>query len=449
MNGPVAQQSKGGIKASVYIRKYNLLKPGSIYAYEELLKNELLSRDEMESLHWRKTCRLVKSAMENSSFYQRFYSGIFPEDIKTSDDFAKLPILQRDHLREHGHEILCRQASLARCNEICTGGSTGVPVRVLHPKSIPRAATLWRMMRWWDISLDSDVATIYRETSGSFVKSALDRLIWWPRKRLLLDASHMTSEKVVKWVEACNRRSPALLHGYVGGLDFAAQVILEKKIKTWTPRAIWATAAPLGKIERQRIESAFGCRVYDQYGCCEVFYLACETPFDTGLAVLHDLRKIEIINERNELVPDGAFGKILVTDLENTDFPLIRYQLGDEGAYYAGGDKTHLPFPRLQPIAGRISDTLRFPNGVAISGEFWTTLFDDNVSAIRQFQVVQEKDLSLCIRYVPEQGKNAEIVVRSIVDRVRAQIQNSVSVTVESADAIPADRGKTRYVVRN
>lgn len=437
-------------KTSAFKIKYDFMKRGSMNAYNTLLANEQLSTEEIEALNWKKTKDLISHSMRNSAFYQKLYSNIGFQigDIKNTKAFEGLPILTKKDLRGSASSILCKGVRLRDCNLVSTGGSTGEPVTVYHPKSVPRSASLWRMMHWWNVGLGSDMATIYREPKASLKRKMLDRTIWWPRKRILLDATTLTDESIKQWIRECDRNQPAILHGYVGAVDYVAGKILEWGMTPWSPKAVWVTSAPLSSTQRQRIERAFSAKVYDQYGSCEIFYLASETPFADGLAVFHDLRKIEIVDDEGKNVPNGVEGKILVTDLENTAFPLIRYEIGDRGSYLKKQEKWALPFPRLSPVKGRVSDFLTFPNGQSVSGEFWTTLFDDFPEAVQQFQVIQEKDQSILVKYVKSTLPNSESLVEIVIQRITTILNGAVTVKSQAVDQIPSDSGKTRYIIK-
>ena len=69
----------------------------------------------------------------------------------------------------------------------------------------------------------------------------------------------------------------------------------------------------------------------------------------------------------------GEIGDVLVTDLENFGMPLIRYAIGDRAAFAAAGAcDCGRGLPRLATVEGRSMDVIRFPNGSAVGGTYWT-----------------------------------------------------------------------------
>ncbi len=436
------------MKNLIYSSKYNLLKSGSRAALSSLRNNEQLSREEIDVLRWKKLQTVVCHAKESSIYYRERYVNfdLTMDQSVFKDAFPQLPILKRADVRGCGDKIFCGKDALSSYNKITTGGSTGEPVAVLHPRRIPRIAALWRMMDWWGVPIGSDIATIYREPATNFRRRILDQIVRWPQRRILLDASHLSEAGINNWLERCAAIRPPIIHGYVGGVLHVARHILKYRRKSWKPTCVWVTSAPLTSGVKSQIEDAFEAPVFDQYGCCEIFYLAAETPFAPGLAVFDDLRHVEVVDEDNRPVPDGVEGRILVTDLENYDFPLIRYELGDRGRYLPNQINWKLPFRRMAPIKGRQSDNLTFPNGQTVSGEFWTTLFDEFPYAVEKFQIVQKTDNTILLRYVSKTPVPSEVNI--VRDRISKLLMASVNVELERVSEIASDRGKIRYILR-
>jgi len=59
--------------------------------------------------------------------------------------------------------------------------------------------------------------------------------MWWPSKRLLLNAVHLDGDRMGEFVREFNRIKPALVHGYVGATDLLATYVLENNLAL-TPR---------------------------------------------------------------------------------------------------------------------------------------------------------------------------------------------------------------------
>jgi len=246
-----------------------------------------------------------------------------------------------------------------------------------------------------------------------------------------------------KFISALDECKPGYIQGYVGALAEVANFMSHNSFHLKVPRAVWATAAPLPQTTRKAIETTFGAPCFDQYGSCEVFSIAAECRAQDGLHVFQDARHIDFIGDPT---PDGA-QDILVTDLRNFAFPIIRYRNGDQSSWRTKAPCTcGVAFPRMNPIRGRVSENIRLSNGVIFTGETLTTIFDDHVDAVRAFQVVETSQDRLLIRYVSAADSPAQ-VFRAVAEQLRSLSRGVVTVEFERVTTIKQDSGKTRYVI--
>src|ERR1043165_760508 len=107
------------LRGRQYIRYRSLLKTSQWWGYEEL-----------RAFQWHEVRRLLDCAFTSVPHYQEKYRrcGARLEDIRTWEDFAKLPPLTREEVntfREH----LCSTAFRGKLLPHSTGGSSGVPPR--------------------------------------------------------------------------------------------------------------------------------------------------------------------------------------------------------------------------------------------------------------------------------------------------------------------------------
>ena len=145
-------------------------------------------------------------------------------------------------------------------------------------------------------------------------------------------------------------------------------------------------------------------------------------------------------------------GQLVITDLHNYGFPLIRYANGDKATL---GNQAELrlwfaPCHLMQSVDGRKLDVIRTPDGRILSGEFFPHLLKD-FKQIKQFQVIQNAINEIEIKLVlnsAETGNDAEI------DKIQQLIQKSVGhevmvniLIVEKIDLTIS--GKLRVVISN
>lgn len=433
---------------AVFNFKNYLFRSHAVSFYSKLLSAERLAPEALDLLNWQKRKEIATFAFEHTTFYREFYGsqGITIDDLKKPDTFSRLPILTKKEIRSRFDDLIADTAHPAYYYRATTGGSTGEPLTVLHDRRPPLETAAWRMMRWWDIEPSDDMAFIYR-LRRKFPHNILNDIMWWPTKRISLDASLMTDASMREFLQRYESLKPAVLQGYTGAVYEFALFLRDNNLTITPPRAVWVTSAPLSEGQRTIMQTVFGAPVYDQYGTCEVMWLSAECKERNGLHMNHDLRYIEFVDDEGKPLPDGEWGRILITDLENKVFPLIRYEIGDRGRRLTGTCPCGSNLPLMDKVRGRITDVVRLPDGKSISGEYLTTIFDDHPEAVAAFQIHQKADLSITLKCVPGKDPHAKAIIDRALAGLRAQAGGAVLVTLELVDQIPHDRGKTRFII--
>jgi phenylacetate-CoA ligase len=114
-----------------------------------------------------------------------------------------------------------------------------------------------------------------------------------------------------------------------------AEVAREQKIDLAgsTARCLIVAGEPGGSIPsvRQRIESAWGARVFDHSGMTEVGPMTIECPENPGgLHILEGHYLTEVVDPATGAeVRDGEVGELVVTNLGRWGSPVLRYRTGD------------------------------------------------------------------------------------------------------------------------
>lgn len=414
---------------------------GEISANEKLSVNELMAQQEAARQ------KLVRSAMITSVFYRKHYSSVGFEfgDIGKDGWFETLPIVTKQHIREHFDEII-DPANKQFLRISTTGGSTGTPTKTGYDSRIPEEVYSWRLQKRFGVNPWDDHAYIWRDTRKSKLAKFKNAAMWWPTKHLKLDASFLTDEAIEEFLYKFNKLKPALLQGYVGAVSQVAQYVLDHKMTMWSPRVVWTTSAPLPPIQRQLIQKAFGAPVCDEYGSCELRWIASQCPVGKGLHVNVEHVHIEFVDDNNMPVPKGEYGRTLLTNLEDTVFPLIRYENNDRGRWLTEPCECGCTLPCIDSVKGREVESFKLPSGKTINGEFLTTIFDATPDIACGFRVVQHKDMSITVECIPS-AREYETQIETIVKDFGEKLGGEVAVKCKFVDAISHDRGKLRFVV--
>ena len=428
--------------------KVRLARSGALDLQDRLERDQYLSSDELAEQNWQKALQVLQFAYDHSPFYRQKYrdAGMVPQDVKHPEDWLSVPAVTREEIRENFAAVRVAGVGDASCTRVSTGGSSGVPLQVLHDRRVPIEAAGWRALRWWGCSPWDARAIVSRMTKTRW-RRLLGDIVAWPRNLLVLDASLMTESSMRLFVRSFNALRPSLLEGYVGAMGELAHFVSRTGTRVFSPQAVLVTSAPLTESQRQYIQGIFQAPVYDQYGSCEFYWLAAECRERNGLHVFSDLRRLEFLRDDGSAADVGEIGDVLVTDLRNRVFPLVRYRMGDRGTWRKGICPCGVTLPLMEKIRGRVSDRLRFPDGRSIAGEYLTTIFNGSPMAVTNFQVFQHADGHVTLKCVLGSVPNGLSIAQATAKLLQTKAGNTASVQLEIVESIPHDRGKTRFVI--
>ncbi|MFV0252961.1 MAG: phenylacetate--CoA ligase family protein [Beutenbergiaceae bacterium] len=436
--------SRSAINRALFDIKTRVMMPHARAGYSRLVAAE---RAEPAGLHRsgrERTMALARYAFERTEFYREHYSraGFSRADL-VPQNLEALPLLTKQHVRDSGSAMRVSGMAADRFLASVTGGSTGSPLVVYHDARAPHAAMWWRLYRWWGIDPGDDAALIYRRKhSGS--AAIKEYLTWWPTRHPLLDARDMDTDAVDAFVEQCRRVRPQLIIGYVEGVAAFARRVRELDLNYPAPRAISVTASALHPGQRELLQQVLGAPVYDTYRTAEVPWVAAECQHRRGLHVQADIRHVEIIDRRGDIANEGEDGDVLLTDLTNNVFPLIRYAVGDRSSLAPGPCRCGRTLPRLEAIKGRIADVLHTPSGREVTGGL-SAIFNRWPTAVQQFQIHQSADYRVELRYVPGHQADSRAVEHARQSLAR-MLHHEVPVRAVAVPTIVHQGGKARLV---
>ena len=430
----------------LYELKWRRHHPQAFVRFAALKANEHLSIDELMARQELARQAVVRGAMTHTAFYQEFYGNVGFEvgDIGKEGWFERLPVVTKKELREHFDEFV-NPAMRQFLKVSTTGGSTGMPTKTGYDGRIPEEVYSWRLQFRFGVHPWDDHAYIWRDTRTSKLAKFKNAALWWPTTHLKLNASFITEEAIAAFLKKYNRLKPALLQGYVGAMTQVAQYVIDRKMQVWSPKVVWTTSAPLRPSNRALIEKAFGASVCDEYGSCELRWIACQCPECKGLHVNVEHVNIEFVDDNNKPVPTGKYGRTLLTNLEDEVFPLIRYENNDRGRWLTEPCACGRTLPCIDSVKGREVESFVLPSGKTINGEFLTTIFDATPDLVYGFRCVQHKDLSITIEYIPAKDESR---ILSVLNAFTKKIGDEVPVDFKKVNSIAHDRGKLRFVVR-
>ncbi len=393
---------------------------------------------------------LIAHAFEKVPYYRDVMRArkLEPADIRGVADLPKLPILTKDLLRSQFERLVSTDVRPKDLRKGNSSGTTGSPVTVLWDRRVDVAnnAANWRARRWAGFAFGTPYASLLGRTIVPISRTGPPFWRWnAPWKQLLLSAFHLHEKNLPLYLDAMRGRQCQFLDAYPSTAYILARHLVEAG-KTFPLRAIVCSSETLLPVQRAAIEQAFACRVFDVFSQAERVLFAMECEKHDGLHVQPEFGVLEIVGDGGETLPEGRFGRIVATGLENYGMPLIRYEVGDVSAARGAPCGCGRTLARMAAVTTKAEDIVVTPEGRFISSSTLTHPFKPMVR-IEKSQIVQETPDRVTVRIVRRPGYTDDDT-RQLVAALGERLGPSVAIDVEFVEDIPrGPSGKFRWVV--
>jgi phenylacetate-CoA ligase len=411
----------------------------------ELERTQWLAPAALRELQFERLRRHLDWAYREVPYYGRLLDdhGLPPRRIQSFEDFAHIPHLTKDILRERLADLQPR-TPLRGVQRLSTGGSTGAPVTVLvdRERSAFTDAARLRAHRWFGADMGAREIVLWGSPIELGRQDRLRSMRDWLLNSRLLSAFDLGEPTLARYAAVVRAHRPQKLYGYASALALLAGY-LDRTGGTpegSAPRAVFTTAEPLYDFQRATITAAFHCPVAVEYGCRDGGLVALECPAG-GLHIAAEGMHVEVL----PATPGELGGELVLTNLESYALPIIRYRSGDFGALDPAPCGCGRGLPRLARVEGRRTDFLVTPSGKLMHALAVIYVLRE-IPGVREFQVIQEALDHVRVRVVPA-GELSAAARDSIVMRVGGLFEGRARIEVEAAESVASASGKHRYVI--
>jgi phenylacetate-CoA ligase len=265
-------------------------------------------------------------------------------------------------------------------------------------------------------------------------------------RRKFIPAFEFDDKKVHKLLMEISMTKPFLVDGYAESLDYLTKA--SHQLKDLEIPAIMSSAQTLTTQTRNILERTFKAKVYDKYGSREFSGIAYQCGYGPWFHIMADSYIVEILVDGQTPANPGQVGEVVVTDLNNKLFPLIRYRIGDLATAVNNAEncKCGRNMPRIGNIVGRTAALIVTPEKRVLPGTFFAHFFKDYELIVFQYQIVQDTKDAITLKFVKGRSYSDSGFEKLLISL--SEFLDGMTLNIEAVDVIPMGRtGKRSPVV--
>ncbi len=382
---------------------------------DEFFQNKSMETASSKDIREMQSARLkaiVKHVYESNPSYRQLFAqaGIRPDDIRTAADIIKLPMTNKDILRDSYPFRLCCVPREKIVEMHMSSGSTGTPVIMPYTENdlLQWAECMARCYRMagakpGDATQITPLFGLFNGGFGMYHGARAAGLF-------VIPAGPGNTARQIRLAKDLKTRV------FTGVVSYGVRLmeILVEQDETLPDLKIGIFGAEaFSESMKKKISEGLNIDVFDIYGMTEsggVGTLGMDCPAHDGLHVWEDQYIIEIIDPKTgEPVADGEEGELVFTSLTREALPMIRFRTADLTRIISRDTcecgRTHL---KIAPITGRRDDMLI-------------------VKGVNFFP----KQIEQTLLGIPGIGNNYQIIVEEVdgVNNVRVNVEAQPGVT--------------------
>jgi phenylacetate-CoA ligase len=432
----------------------------SVYLLRQIAGQKNLPFRPLEDIR-REQSRRVRRIIAHAYRHVPFYTdamrrlGLRPEDFRSAEDLARLPIVEKSDLQRDPEYFRSRAFNDSDCVRLHTSGSSGAPVTLYHD-----AAALFQNAAHGERERKMMVPVLgrwsgHRETVIVAPVNSSQRLIqqfcqtraYFPRGMRIRRQYLLLSDSAEHNLAAINQFEPDLLYAYGSSIEMLAAHVRRTGARWHKPKAVLYTSDQLSKETRRWLEGDNGVPVFTVYGAVEALKIAFECGERGGLHVNADLYPVRILTPGGREAAPGETGEVIVSNLVNRATVLLNYRLGDLAAPLETACACGRTLPRISYPVGRVDEIIETASGEFIHPIRFREVMN-GIEGIARYQVRQRKDYSVALDVVPAPGAGGEDLRRRVQRGIEEEFAETLHVEVALVSEIRRNaNGKTPVVI--
>lgn len=392
----------------------------------------------------------IQALLKADSFYGKKLREAGITEVRTAEEFLKLPFSEKNDLREAYPLGLMTAPEEEIVRIHSSSGTTGTPVIIPYTqKDVDDWATMFA--RCYEVAGITKKDRIHITpgyglwTAGIGFQLGCEKL-----GAMAIPMGPGNTEKQLEMMQSlgstvlCSTSSYALLlTEEIEKRGIKDQIKLKKGVigsERWSDKM------------RTRIAEGLGIELYDIYGLTEIYGpgIGINCEHNTGMHIWDDFIYLEIIDPKTgDPVPDGEFGEIVITTLVKEGAPLIRYRTHDLCRIIPGECPCGRHYPRIDVIQGRTDDMMKIKGVNVFPKQIEEVLAKfPEISSEYQIRISHLDGKDTMRIYVETNGHvNFDDLSHRIAEKVKSRIGFTPIVKVVEIGVLPRSMKKTARVI--
>ena len=426
---------------------------------------ETMDREELKKLQFKKLKEMINELYGKNKFYTEKWKAVginSPDDIKTWEDFYRLPFTRKSELvkdqEEHGpygSNVTYPLNKYVRFHQ--TSGTTGKPLKWLDTD----ASWDWWARCWSYVFKGAGVTEndriFFPFTFGPFIGfwaafegarkiGAVSMPAGGQDTNTRLNAIVENKPTVIACTPSYALRLAEVAAAQ--GIDTANSSVL-RTIHAGEPGA----SIPSTK---EKLQQAWGAHCHDHHGMTEMGAISFECQRQPGGTHLIESEFIaEVVNPETGMpCAEGESGELILTNLGRWGMPNIRYRTGDRVILNQERCTCGRSFARIQGgVIGRVDDMLiiRGVNVFPSALENIVRGYPEIAEFMIEVRKVKEMD-ELKLKLEVDETQYSQPQIKEVIGQVVEDIRNKLQIRVEtehcSGGSLPRFEMKAKRVVR-
>jgi len=397
---------------------------------------------------------LIKRLENKSSFYQQKFkqAGIAADDIKTMEDFEKLPFTDKGDLRKAyplGLQAV-PDSEVVRIHS--SSGTTGMPVIIPYTaKDVEDWAIMFSRCYAYAGMTKEDRIQITPGyglwTAGIGFQAGAEKM-----GAMAIPMGPGNTQKQLQMmvdlkttVLASTSSYALLLAEEVAKQNLGDKLYLKKGIigsERW------------GEKMRNRIADELGIEIFDIYGLTEIYGpgISIDCSEHHGMHYWTDYLYFEIIDpETLKPVPMGSYGEVVISTLKKEGAPLLRYRTHDITRFIPGPCSCGSPYPRHDRIVGRTDDMVKVKGVNIYPGQIDELLKKVDGVSSEYLATVDHKDGKDCVflNFEIKDGYDKQSIENEVKRQFKSQVGLSIISGASPMGSLPRSEKKSVRIIDN